>query len=83
MKLIDIDELLSNKSLITYTHEYGDAVQVDILKTYPAAEEKKKGKWIEVYNGNMFECSECNTALLFRTNYCPVCGADMKEVQNE
>lgn len=55
------------------------------LSSLPSVEpEGKKGKWITkdgVYG--VTYCSECDYEMrLNDTNYCPNCGADMREVEN-
>ena len=47
----------------------------------------RKGRWIENYD--MFKCSECGATGFFeedyskpyRCNFCPNCGADMREIK--
>ena len=56
----------------------------------PSAQpERKRGKW-KPYRCDMYECSECGyiyTELTDRhrcgANFCPNCGADMREVDDE
>lgn len=49
--------------------------------------EVKRGKWLWKSNGyrHRYECSVCQTglSLLFRTNYCPKCGAKMNGGKDE
>lgn len=62
------------------------------LEDAPTIEERKKGKWIpflEEYH-DMFKCSNCGniTRVPFKCSsppysYCPNCGADMREGQND
>lgn len=57
----------------------------DIIKTIPRENVKRAffGKWIEhrfTKNVRGYECSFCHTTWDFKTNYCPHCGADMREV---
>ena len=53
---------------------------------------QKTGEWIpwmrnddKYAYGNIviYRCSACMTPSDHRTNYCPQCGADMKEKKNE
>lgn len=39
------------------------------------------GKWIDVegYEGIVWECSKCKQLVTHKFNYCPNCGADMRE----
>lgn len=80
------------------THE-AVAMAVKALSALPSAQpERKRGKWIErgVYpNGSITEwqsakCSACGrwhtTPYLYyfsHTTYCPNCGADMREADDE
>ena len=50
----------------------------------------KKGKWIlRHYTSksgsffNLFECSECGKEYSFKYDFCPICGADMREADND
>ena len=48
---------------------------------------RRKGKWIHD-NPNTFRCSKCNKYLdigcgNMKMNYCPNCGADMREGEQE
>jgi hypothetical protein len=60
-------------------------VPVEYLEQLPPAE-PKRGKWI--YKTDLitaptgyWECSECKEGrLLYEENFCPHCGADMREV---
>lgn len=40
----------------------------------------KKGKWIK--RGKTSACSECKKFFLIRTNFCPECGADMRDAED-
>ena len=49
--------------------------------------ERKKGMWVETSsrNGNYLinTCSCCGLGKIIKTNYCPNCGAEMKDAQNK
>lgn len=60
------------------------------VEDYPAADvrEVKRGKWIlfdipknmvMTNETPLYSCSECSAKMSNRTNYCPNCGADMRE----
>lgn len=62
------------------------------LKKLPSADtERKRGRWID--KGEYAECSNCGAysgtqfdgvePVPHKTNYCPNCGADMRDKQNE
>ena len=44
---------------------------------------EKKGKWLPLSDVRAWECSECHTIGRPRWNWCPVCGAKMKERKEE
>ena len=59
---------------------------IDTLKALPSSEpERKKGKWENyiadtgVEHWRVIRCSECEKVAIERYNYCPHCGADMRE----
>lgn len=62
---------------------YGDVL--DDLEYFPAADvrENKRGKWKlgqeDIYS--IFICSECGDTCYWSANFCPNCGADMREEQ--
>ena len=51
----------------------------------------KRGKWIETkddcnginFYDFSFECSKCGKERSFKSNYCPNCGADMRESEDK
>ena len=46
--------------------------------------EPKQGEWISLHNGK-WKCSECGIEVLIyaKGNFCPNCGADMRERESE
>ena len=63
--------------------------EVNALKALPPAQpERKKGKWIDYVNSHC-ECSVCHTEWSYFSNetecfeFCPNCGADMREADDE
>ena len=51
-----------------------------------ALEERPTGKWISdgfCFSSSKFKCSRCHFPELEKTNYCPNCGARMKEAEND
>lgn len=60
--------------------------QTELMLLPPAQPEPKRGRWI--YKTDLvtaptgyWECSECKEGrLLYEENFCPHCGADMREV---
>lgn len=66
---------------------------ISMVKELPSApvRKTKRGRWIErdgVYGDVYYECSVCGESWVTiegapkdnRMNYCPMCGADMREV---
>ena len=57
-----------------------------LLRTDPVdVREVVHGRWIEeiekneVFESEMVKCSECGQLRFFESNFCPTCGADMRE----
>ena len=54
-------------------------------------EKRKKGKWKKAYldyeamseRPSFLYCSICNQCIIYPTNYCPHCGADMRSDQRD
>ena len=59
------------------------AYLIDAVAAIPAADVRpvKRGKWIDHQEGCWIyaKCSECETVHDVRSNFCPNCGADMRE----
>lgn len=49
------------------------------------AEGQKKGKWLLIDAGyyDYVKCSQCGETLVWGKNFCPNCGADMREGEEE
>ena len=87
-----IDALHMDTSIIPFkkAREYADATISEIrnrLEKLPSAE-PKRGKWIKTARwGRVYYCDQCRNYLDFdgvnagrgSTNFCPNCGADMRE----
>ena len=56
---------------------------VKILNQFPSSDVApvKHGRW-ERCGKNLGECSECGEVVVIKSNYCPNCGADMRENTN-
>ena len=88
MRLIDADKLMEHSgwyNLATGKSIHG--VQVFEIASMPTidAVSVRRGKWVclEPEIG-YFTCSECDSRVLrAKCNFCPYCGADMREVDHE
>lgn len=58
----------------------------EILEKLPSAEPRKKGKWIDKsdgIDGAWNYCSVCMEQAIDLYDFCPNCGADMREGDSE
>jgi hypothetical protein len=84
----DCEDWLERQSILGVTISELPSAQpeivLELLKTQPTIE-PRKGKWKEHkdYPGLAYLCSECGYFTTMRTNFCPNCGADMREVRTE
>lgn len=56
------------------------------IKQLPSAPEREAGEWI--YDGDGYKCNKCGTVYGWwadsqTSNFCPNCGADMREGQDD
>lgn len=77
------EELIDKLAYTGYTEEYKNEI-IDIINQMPSVYPKRpKGKWIITYpdGAKAFKCNQCNkyASIYHATNYCPNCGAYMKE----
>ena len=91
MRLIDADSLIEsierlNRPICDDYHMKGYVLDqiIQDIRNEPTIEERKKGKWIKLYEGN-YKCSECgdwwgidNNEMVEDFKFCPNCGADMR-----
>ena len=66
----------------------GDCVYTDEIMALnmaiEALRERPKGRWIRYkYSHKLGECSLCGEIVAIRSKFCPNCGADMREIENE
>ena len=96
MKYVELDDVLNvigNADLYAIDR---DKLWKEINKLETTEEPRKRGEWIPIsYDGyadgypvyDEYECSECEYTHSGEedtlTNYCPNCGADMREVEDE
>ena len=91
MRKIDADaliEFIENRYDITWKDDYEGGIKdacTDILEKIskmPTIEpERKKGKWHH-YEG-MYTCDQCGSSLDDISLFCPMCGSDMREDQDD
>lgn len=80
MRAIDADALKED-----LTRFYDNEVTARKLIDEQPTIQPKKGTWIDT-GGNAewyareYRCSECGDTMLGEANFCPNCGADMREV---
>ena len=58
------------------------------IEDAPIIEERKKGRWVDVTNYSydnygFYKCSDCGHMTRQRYNFCPRCGADMREEEDD
>lgn len=94
MRLIDADALKEHTEIVSYKNEWYETeidefVSVENIDSAPTIE-PKRGVWIPVKAsiypyGNDVKCSVCGHRMgsSFGYNFCPMCGADMREVSDE
>lgn len=71
-------------------HAYTHNEVCRFIDRQPAAGvvERKRGEWDakvmkDIGTYTVYWCSECNCVSYFKHNFCPNCGADMREVEHE
>ena len=76
------DEIFKTKQKgATYPHDdffQGMAYAENVVKQLPPAQ-PKRGKWIHI-SEEMWKCDQCGEISCCSPNFCPDCGADMREV---
>lgn len=84
MRLIDADALEPDTEYDDGEYWAYSRTQIENALTI---EERKKGKWLDEYRYG-YKCSECGGYLEIECediemNFCPNCGADMREGEQE
>ena len=82
---IGMDDYIKREALRDALYD-ADAITmngVKILNQFPSSdvEPVKHGRWKRC-GKNLGECSECGEVVVIKSNYCPNCGADMRENTN-
>lgn len=77
---IDADDL-KNKfwhgDLVRNKEMYHISEIMYTIDNAPTVEERPQGEWID--DGGYFECSICKSLCFYPSQFCPDCGADMRE----
>ena len=65
---------LTEECEVAYNKGYADGMK---------EKEPKTGEWIEHFDesGKWYECDQCHTDWGGAVNFCPNCGADMREAE--
>jgi rubrerythrin len=86
-RLIDADELKT-------AFPCGEEVRTESVRATidhaPTVPQRMRGRWKRTYldhvamgeRPSIFYCSACNQCIAYPTNFCPSCGADMRESIN-
>lgn len=88
MKLLHVTEQNKPYYSADYTKGFNDGAKAQ----YEADKKRKQGRWIESdIKNEKYVCSVCGGACWYydyegdvaKSNFCPNCGADMREKKNE
>ena len=93
MRLIDAEELFNKVGKIVprNTMHYKAIGEFMNMITNSPTIEPKQGEWITervwfTFQGTFridYQCSECEFKTIYTSNFCPNCGARMREINNE
>lgn len=90
--LIDRQEAIDAMRQYSYFNDFDvsvidEDIAVIALKDLPSAQpERPKGKWIHYDEGDFdydYKCSNCGSVMWDNSDFCPNCGADMREDDHE
>lgn len=79
---------IATEEALTRSADYGKGLLKEIEQLKKAdVQSVKRGHWIEIagYGGwseTYYQCPECNTTEYIPSNFCPNCGADLREIDN-
>ena len=68
-----------------FSDTYDKACIIGVIEEVPPIEPVKHGQWKHHQYGNTagyYECDMCGKINSYESNYCPNCGADMREVED-
>jgi len=82
--LIDRDEAIKTIILHNGVVDKSVAKRLLILLQMKSEEPRKKGKWLRSGSAIFpYECDQCGDTTERNTPFCPHCGADMREGEEE
>ena len=74
------------KAVFEYDHDGIGKVTIEAMDILMGliADGRKRGEWVSNHDGS-WNCSECGLRVLIyaKGNFCPNCGADMREREGE
>ena len=85
---VDADELFQKAIDIINDETDNKAMRITAgIMLADTVEPVKHGKWIKRFGNRymfcIYDCSECRCPNPIKTKYCPNCGAEMKEENND
>lgn len=88
MRLIDADMLINEFDQTFLGNNPRGVIRATIENTPTIEPERKKWRWEPIIEANEFGepyqagvyCSRCGEMNTYEPNYCPNCGADMRQV---
>ena len=71
---------MSARTILKHLHQQGRMTdyQFDVINRN--LKERPQGEWIG--SDGEYQCNKCYEKRWYRSNYCPQCGAMMKEAEN-
>lgn len=97
-KLIYVDRLKKDILALQdcyngFSDTYDKACIIGVIDEQPTIDERKTGRWIAKEDLKQFFCDQCGEPSLTYDdiyiygmdfpNFCPACGADMREVEHD
>lgn len=75
---LDIEEWILHRIFVQNMNDIDRKAILDLPSAEPDVPETNVGKWIKV-GDNSYMCSVCGEVSYCNGNFCPDCGADMRE----
>lgn len=77
-KIVDTEQVYTNGT---------ELVPIFRIKQWEDAHQPRKGKWEMVWNTffhtELPKCTVCKNFEVYKTNFCPNCGADMRKEKDD